>query len=243
MVGVHGPQGSGKSTLCAWLVGALAARDLRATTVSIDDFYLTHAEQRRLAAQHPGDPYLEHRGYPGTHDVALGERVLAALASPVDGEVALPVYDKSAHGGRGDRLPEAVWRRVATPLDLVLVEGWMLGFAPVAEAALPDARLAFPNARLADYAAWRRRLDVLVSLEVGREHLDWIVAWRVDAERARRAAGAAGLSDAEAHDYIARFLPAYRTWSVGGVGEAEAGGADVVRIALGPDRAPRGDAS
>lgn len=47
--------------------------------------------------------------------------------------VRVPRYDKSARGGKGDRAPEGEWGVVNTPLDIVLLEGWMLGFE-----ALPD---------------------------------------------------------------------------------------------------------
>ncbi len=58
---------------------------------------------------------------------------------------------------------------------------------------------------LADYAPWNARLDALVLLVAGDERD--IVAWRIDAERARREAGQGGLSDAEAARLIERFLP------------------------------------
>lgn len=51
VIGVSGPQGGGKSTLAARLVAALSDAGLRAATVSIDDFYLTHAAQRALASE------------------------------------------------------------------------------------------------------------------------------------------------------------------------------------------------
>jgi D-glycerate 3-kinase len=238
VVGIHGPQGAGKSTLCELVVAGLGAIGRRAASVSIDDFYLTHAAQRALAAAHPGNPTLEHRGYPGTHDLALGEAVLDALARDAPGVVRVPVYDKSAHGGRGDRAPEARWRAVTTPLDAVLLEGWMLAFRPVAEEAVPEPALRAPNALLAGYAGWRRRLEVLVELAVEGGDLERIVAWRVDAERARRAAGAPGLDDAAAHDYVRRFLPAYRLWTPALARDPGVPGR-ALRITLGPDRQPR----
>src|SRR5258705_13752318 len=76
VVAVNGPQGCGKSTLCAAACAHLAQRGVHAETVSIDDFYLPHAEQQALAARHRDNRYLAVRGYPGTHDVELGARVL-----------------------------------------------------------------------------------------------------------------------------------------------------------------------
>jgi D-glycerate 3-kinase len=210
VVGISGPQGSGKSTLASQLVHGFGQVGVRAVAVSIDDFYLTHQDQRGVAAAHPGNRYLEHRGYPGTHDLALGEEVLRALTSRSDDDVLVPAYDKGAFGGRGDRAAVATWPRVRTPLDLVLLEGWMLGFRAVPADALEDAQLAAPNACLPAYDAWLDCLNALVRLDT--PVLEWIVEWRVDAERARRHATGAGLPDDQARDYIERFLPAYRTY-------------------------------
>jgi D-glycerate 3-kinase len=227
VVGLSGPQGCGKSTVAMAVVTSLSRVGLRATAVSIDDFYLTRDEQRALAVRHAGNRYLEHRGYPGTHDVGLGARTIDALASLGPGvEMAVPTYDKSAHAGRGDRAHESRWRRVVGPLDVVLVEGWMLGFSPVHPATL-EPELRAPNDFLGDYSQWTARLDALIVLEA--PSLDAIVAWRIDAERARRERGEPALSDTDARDYIERFLPAYRAWS--------AAPCDL-RIPLGDDRRP-----
>ena len=212
MVGVQAPQGSGKTTLVWHLLELLPAFGLTGTAVSIDDFYLTRAEQLAVAARHAGNPYLEHRGYPGTHDVALGARTLTALRGlgTAERHVRVPVYDKSAHGGRGDRAPESAWRDVRAPVDLVFVEGWLLGYVPLPAAALGDPRLVFPNEALASYAEWHRLLDVMVILRAIA--LPSIVQWRVDAEAAAAAAGRPGLDPAATEDYIRRFLPAYAAY-------------------------------
>lgn len=229
-VGVHGPQGSGKSTLCEALVAELGALDLRATSVSVDDFYLTHADQRRLATEYPGNDYLEYRGYPGTHDLALGERTLHALANSEVGEVSVPRYDKSAHGGRGERRPAAEWSHIATPLDVVLVEGWMLAFEPAPlERVSHDAHLAVTNQLLAEYASWRGFPDLWIVLALDGEDPGPILRWRLQAEHHRRELGQPALDDDAARDYVRRFLPAYRLWSPSA---ARVG----VRVTLGPAR-------
>jgi D-glycerate 3-kinase len=204
LAGLSAPQGAGKTTLVKRLVPALAQVGLRAVGLSIDDFYLRHEEQRALAAAHPGNPYLEHRGYPGTHDLELGVRTLEALRAGL--EVELPRYDKSAHGGRGDR--SAHGERVEGRFDLVVLEGWMLGFTPV---PVKDPALQVINEKLAGYEAWHRLLDVMVCLRA--EDPRFVLRWRTEAEDAARASGKPALSPAAIDDYVRRFLPAYEAYA------------------------------
>jgi len=85
------------------------------------------------AQANPDNRLLQVRGNACTHDVALGSETLRALigaaadkegpgAAAANGEaagVAVPRYDKAAHGGRGDRAPRDAWPRVRGPVDLV----------------------------------------------------------------------------------------------------------------------------
>lgn len=212
VIGLQAPQGAGKTTLVTHLLNALPGHGLRGAGVSVDDFYLPREGQLQVAAANPGNRYLEHRGYPGTHDVALGERTIRELKALASGDsTRVPVYDKWAHGGRGDRAPEDAWRTVTGPLDLVVLEGWMLGFAPVAESALHDPDLAAPNRALDAYRRWTDQVDVWVTL---RAHdPEYVLTWRVEAEEAMKASGKPGLSREAITDYIGRFLPAYRTYA------------------------------
>jgi D-glycerate 3-kinase len=234
VIGLQAPQGAGKTTLVTHLLRRLDARGFRAAGVSIDDFYLTRAEQLALAAAHPGNPYLEHRGYPGTHDIALGVRTLSALqGSRTGANVRVPVYDKSAHGGRGDRAPESEWRPVEGPLDLVVVEGWMLGFTPVSEAALPEPQMVEPNRKLARYAEWYALIDQWIVLRAAEP--EFVLEWRVEAEETMKATGKPGLSREAIEDYVRRFLPAYKTYADG----RAAGQSPALQLTLGLDRRPR----
>jgi D-glycerate 3-kinase len=236
VLGIQGPQGGGKSTLATALTRAFAATGARTLAVSIDDFYLTHAEQEDLARRHPGNPYLRYRGYPGTHDVALGASTLLRLRTLAAGaSVRVPVYDKSAHAGRGDRADERSWPVVTGPLDLLVVEGWMLGFTQASQDHL-EPGMDTPNAALPAYEAWTCELDAFVGLDTRSP--ETIVRWRVDAERARRQRGESALSDDDARDYIDRFLPAYRAY-VPRL-RARPPCADALAFVLGDDRLPEG---
>ena len=204
VAGISAPQGAGKTTLVSRLVPLLEEHGLRAVAVSIDDFYLRREEQVQLAATNAGNPYLEHRGYPGTHDVELGVRTLSALLQGI--EVELPCYDKTAHGGRGDRSPQG--KRVQGRFELVLLEGWMLGFTPV---PVEDPHLEVINEKLAAYEAWYRLIDVMLCLRA--EDPRFVLRWRTEAEDKVRASGRPALSPAAIEDYVRRFLPAYENYA------------------------------
>ena len=66
-------------------------------------------------------------------------------------------YDKSAYSGKGDRADASTWPQAQGPVDVVLFEGWMLGFAPVSDAAAAaaDPYLVAVNAALRR-CAWER---------------------------------------------------------------------------------------
>ncbi len=229
VVGLNAPQGAGKTTLCAELVRRGARDGERWVAISIDDFYLRRAEQAALAARYPGDPLAAVRGAPGTHDIALGVATVDSLIHHACISL-IPRYDKSAHGGLGDRYPESDFTRVEPPVHRVLLEGWILGFAPQG-ATGPLARV---DAALADYAPWTARLDALVQLRMTDPTA--VLRWRVEAEQRMRASGRPGMSDEQVSAYIARFLPLYAVYPA-----AMAANPPVfpyLHLWIGPDRLP-----
>jgi D-glycerate 3-kinase len=146
---ISGLQGSGKSTLAAQIAARAETEGLRVVVLSLDDLYLTRDQRRQLARD--VHPLLATRGPPGTHDVALGCRVLEALRAGAD--VALPRFDKLA-----DDRAEDAWTQVEGRVDLVLFEGWCLGAVPEDEAALATALNALERDEDAD-RRWRRHCN------------------------------------------------------------------------------------
>lgn len=113
----------------------------------------------------------------GTHDLALLKLTLKKLSTAAEDELVLvPRYDKSMRGGRGDRAPEGDWTAVtgaacaaqrctaqhrgatdslphscaAGRPDVVLLEGWMLGFTPLQRCAAADEQifLKYPSLKV-----------------------------------------------------------------------------------------------
>ncbi|KAJ5503139.1 hypothetical protein N7463_006013 [Penicillium fimorum] len=131
-IGLNGVQGAGKTVLVSALNDTLRSEpySLSVVTLSLDDIYLTHADQVALAQAHPSNPLLQHRGQPSTHDLTLGEEVFASLAA--ERPTAIPQYDKSAFEGQGDRVPKAQWKVVnqegQDKVKVVIFEGWCVGF-------------------------------------------------------------------------------------------------------------------
>lgn len=238
VLGLCGAQGSGKSTLAERLQTRMEAHRVATALLSIDDLYRTAAEREALAAQ--VHPLLRTRGVPGTHDVALGLRVIAALER---GEAALlPRFDK----GADDRLPPSQWARAAAGTRLLILEGWCVGAVPQAAAALGapvnalernedgDGRWRhFVNAALAaDYQALFARIDRLVMLAA--PGFDVVLRWRTQQEAALRARTGQGMRDAQ----VARFIAHYERLTRHMLAEMP-GRADLV-VRLGADRAVLG---
>lgn len=215
VLGISAPQGCGKSTLVEQLEQLFAWLGVAAASVSIDDFYLTNADQRKLASTYPDNRLLQLRGNAGSHDLDLGKDTLARLRGLTHAGDSAPVprYDKSAFGGHGDRADPSTWPVVNGPLDVVLFEGWMLGFRPVdaAAAAAVEGALSEVNARLAAYeAAWDSAVDSWLVIRIGDPQ--WVFGWRLQAEQRMRAAGKPGMTDEQIADFVSRYIPAYAAY-------------------------------
>ena len=243
VLGISAPQGCGKSTLCEQLESLFEYKGLRAASVSIDDFYLTREDHVKMSGKHAGNRILETRGNAGTHDVKLGTKTLRALKAGDSGTIALPRYDKSAFQGKGDRADPTTWPTVEGPVDVVLFEGWMLGFAPVPdkEAARVDPDLEVVNGFLKAYKnAWDQYCDSWLIIKVANPEFSH--KWRLEAEKRMRAAGKPAMTDEEVEAFVDRFMPAYKCYLPGlytnGPTTAQVKDRNVLTVAVDASRSP-----
>ncbi|KAG0217696.1 hypothetical protein BGX33_009837 [Mortierella sp. NVP41] len=236
-VGISGPQGIGKTTITKELVSTLtdAPNNLRVFSFSMDDLYLPCKSQESLSQRYPDNKLIEFRGLPGTHDIALGSNTFQALyeaSQPHSANtvVPVPVYDKALHAGRGDQLPQDEWPRAQGPFDVILFEGWSLGFKSVRDpkklAEIYASHSTFPphylsqhpfssiemvNQALEAYEReWYTYLDGFVHLSA--PNLSTVFKWRAEQEEGLWASRGTGMTAGQVKDFVARFMPAYEVY-------------------------------
>jgi D-glycerate 3-kinase len=121
IIGISALPGTGKTTLGKWLEAISLKLNFKIAVISIDDFYLP-SDEMKLAIKN--NPWNVSRGFPGSHSVKLMHNKL--LSWKMNGELDVPVFDKSLRKGLGDR---SHWRS-GNP-DLLILEGWFLGIEPL----------------------------------------------------------------------------------------------------------------
>ncbi|KAJ5090575.1 hypothetical protein N7532_009259 [Penicillium argentinense] len=237
-LGLNGVQGAGKTVLVSTLQNILRSEpySLSVVTWSLDDIYLTHADQVALAQANPTNPLLQHRGQPSTHDLVLGEKVFESLAA--ERPTAIPQYDKSAFSGQGDRVPKSQWEVVNNEgqqkIKVVIFEGWCVGFRPRDDAILrakwEDAvrqkesgdyqgRLGHVrfedvqtvNDALKRYNALTDKLDALIHIDA--QNLRFVYEWRQEQERTLRTAKGTGMTEGQVNQFVDGYYPSYELFT------------------------------
>ena len=121
IIGISALPGTGKTTLGKWLEAISVKLNFKIAVISIDDFYLP-SDEMFLAIKN--NPWNVSRGFPGSHSVNLMYEKL--LNWKINGNLNVPVFDKSLRNGLGDR---SHWR--SDEPDLLIIEGWFLGIEPL----------------------------------------------------------------------------------------------------------------
>ena len=216
-VGINGAQGTGKSTLADFVRLALElGANWRVAVLSIDDFYLTRSERKKLG-EHV-HPLMETRGVPGTHDMQMLATCIEELINlGSENSLALPRFDKS----RDDRADPDTWPLVSGPIDLIILEGWCVGCTPQAEDDLLEPINTLERKEDAS-GGWRRyvndqikgrytdlfaTLDALIFLQA--PGFDAVYRWRLEQEKKLAAVAAGNAAGIMSSKQIARFIQHY----------------------------------
>lgn len=240
-IGLNGLQGVGKTTLVNLLEQTLLRPpySLNVVVLSIDDLYLTHADQLALAALDPSNKLVQHRGEPGTHDMHLAAKVFDDLANGK--HTWVPSYDKSLFAGKGDRKQREEWKEVnkegEPKVDVVLFEGWCVGFTALEdeqveakwkasvkahESSLTEAptttlwqhsldHLLFVNNKLREYATITDRFNAMIHIDA--LDTNYVYKWRLQQEAEMRAAKGTGMSDDQVIHFVDGYYPAYELYT------------------------------
>ncbi|KEF59745.1 uncharacterized protein A1O9_04592 [Exophiala aquamarina CBS 119918] len=241
-IGLNGVQGAGKSVLVDILKSTLAAEPHKLSTVvfSLDDLYLTHADQVALARANPDNALLQHRGQPSTHDVPLALSVFESLKA--NKPTRIPQYNKALFSGQGDRVPESEWEEVnregTTPVKVVLFEGWSVGFRPLSQDALEAKHASAISARnnsneitpytgrlghnslqsvqtindaLRKYDSLTSQLDAFIHIDA--QDPQYVYKWRQEQEVGLRASRGSGMTDDQVRHFVDGYYPAYELYT------------------------------
>lgn len=245
VLGITGLQGSGKSTWAGKIVEHLSARyNLSAITVSLDDFYHDHDNLIARRDQDPGNKLYRTRGQPGTHDQQLAQHTLQALRlwdEKSSKGVDIPVFDKSRFNGEGDRAPPSTWPHCSSKPDVVVFEGWCVGFRSLSSVELsfkhsaaisspsdtnPDSIMTLSDHSLSHLEVVNDYLTEYNNTFMGPQHFDFFVhldtedlrnvyRWRLQQEHAMWKAKGSGMSDESVRAFVRGYMPAYELYLEG----------------------------
>ena len=189
IIGLAGGQGAGKSTVTGILKFIFKKKyGLNLCCFSIDDFYKTKAERRKMSKKI--HPLFLTRGVPGTHDLGLINETIKKLKTKKFKTVLIPKFDKSID----DRLKKNKWQKIKNRPNIIIFEGWCVGARHQKDSELKNP--LNPIEKIHDLnLVWRRtvnyylknqykklfnKLDKLIYLKA--PDFDWVFKWRLHQE-------------------------------------------------------------
>ncbi|CAA9963995.1 d-glycerate 3-kinase [Pyrenophora teres f. maculata] len=235
VLGITGLQGSGKSTWASMVVKILSQEhNLHTITVSLDDFYKTHEELVARREQDPSNKLYRTRGQPGTHDEQLAQKFFHSLKEyKGQDKLHIPSFDKSKFNGEGDRAPESEWPTITQKPDVVVFEGWCVGFQPVSQAFLEERYLLAKAGKLTINTPADHQLSHLLEVNenlkrycdafMGPKYFDFFIhidtndlrnvyTWRLQQEHKMIEAKGSGMSDEQVRAFIDGYMPSYEIY-------------------------------
>jgi D-glycerate 3-kinase len=235
VIGISGLQGSGKSTWASKIVEIVTSQhQLHTIAISLDDLYKTHDDLITQRDKDPDNKLYRTRGQPGTHDEQLAADFFGRLREYTgEGELRIPSFDKSKFNGEGDRAPEAEWPTITRKPDVVVFEGWCVGFRPLPAAAISEKHKHATVGKLLINTPAQHQLKHLLEVNdnlerycdafMGPQHFDFFIhidaddlrhvyTWRLQQEHKMIEAKGSGMSDEQVKAFIDGYMPSYEIY-------------------------------
>jgi D-glycerate 3-kinase len=218
IVGMQGGQGTGKTTIVDFLKKSLRKEGFKVQSFSIDDFYETDLNRRKLSKKYPLNPFYQvSRGMPGTHRIKYLEQSLKKikLGKPFE----IPIFDKSLHQGRGDVLKRTI--TVKSRQDFVIIEGWCVGIPSISSVGLIatckknkidlkriDPKLKFHKLVLQYVKQYQNSWDflgymIMIKPDSSSVHKEW----RLLQENRMKKKKGSGMSTKQVSNFVEPYLP------------------------------------
>ena len=159
VIGLSALPGTGKTTLGLLLKRLSLKMDIKASIVSMDDFYLPSSEMNIAIKD---NPWNVSRGFPGSHAIYLIEERILEWKNT--GRFHYPVFDKSLRNGLGDR---SYWK-LDYP-EILILEGWFLGVNKISSQRISKERVEPP--------LYKREIEYRLKIQ---KHLnDYLKIWKL----------------------------------------------------------------
>ena len=151
----------------------------------------------------------------------------------------MPFFDKSQFDGEGDRAPEQDWDVVKTPIDVVVFEGWCVGFQPTSMQQIQERRLfaateaakdcsrepihTLHRHTLKDLEKINQCLERYCDVFMGPQYFDCIIQldteklanvykWRREQEHALIRSKGSGMTDGDVALFVQGYMAAYEMY-------------------------------
>lgn len=142
----------------------------------------------------------------------------------------IPQYDKGAFHGQGQRRPESEWKPANEPAQVIILEGWLVGFRPLSPSDVsrkwsapsrtlkkhPLEHLLLLNQLLKEYNALTDLFDTFI--HVDSEDVEYVYGWRQEQEdglRAQRRDPTAGMTPDQVVKFVDGYFPGYELYTDG----------------------------
>jgi D-glycerate 3-kinase len=230
VLGITGLQGSGKSTWATKIAQLLRLHHLCTVAISLDDFYKTHDDLIAQQVRNPENHLYRMRGQPGTHDEKLAQQVFRDMRE-YESPLRIPSFNKSKFNGEGDRAPWSEWQTLTSKPDVIVFEGWCVGFRPLDSSEVQHKlaqALEHPISILSKYQL-KHLVEVNENLKsycnafMGPQHFDLMIhidtddlrnvyKWRLQQERQLIEQEGTGMTDEEVAAFIDGYMPGYELY-------------------------------